>query len=223
VLERIARLTLGDAPRILDVGCGTGQLLPDLGRFGAVTGVDVNARAVEYARDRGSADVHLAAAESLPFASGTFELVTCLDVLEHVGDDLRALTEMRRVTAPGGYLLLSVPAHPALWSGHDVAAGHARRYAARDVHALAAKAGWQPVEVFGFNALLLPFAALFRAASRLAGARPRSHLLLTPRWLDPVLERLLRLEAAAVRRGRPVRRGLSIIGVFRNPSRDGGR
>lgn len=221
VLERIERLPIRGQPRLLDVGCGSGQLLGHLSRFGTVTGVDVNPAAVEFARTHAPGEIHVGRAERLPFGRQEFNLVTCLDVLEHVTDDALALAELRRVTAPGGYLLATVPGYPILWSGHDVTAGHARRYRSRELSARAAMAGWHRLDEFRFNSLLLPVAASFRLGARAIGSRPRSDLLATPRRLDRLLEYPLRAEAALIRRGWRFPTGLSTLAVFQNPARIG--
>jgi SAM-dependent methyltransferase len=221
VIEQIERLPLRGRLRILDVGCGSGDLLGPLRRFGAVTGVDLNPSAVEFARGRAVGEVRLGGIERLPPGLQEFDLVTCLDVLEHVADDARALAELRRVTAPGGYLVVSAPAYPALWSSHDLAAGHLRRYRRGELSMRGTTAGWRRLDELRFNALLLPFAATFRLVSRAIGSRPRSDLLATPRRLDRALEHPLRAEAAAIRRGWRLPVGLSILAVFQNPAAPG--
>jgi SAM-dependent methyltransferase len=221
VLERIERLPLPRHSRILDAGCGSGALLSHLRRFGTVTGVDLNPLAVEYARNRRGGEVSTGSIDRLPFGARAFDLVTCLDVLEHVADDRRAFAELRRVTATGGFVLATVPAYPGLWSPHDVAAGHARRYRRGQLCAAAAEAGWRPVLETHFMALLLPLVACVRIAARLRGGPPRSHLDVTPRAIGRLLGLPLRAEAAAIRRGLRLPVGLSILAIFENPSRAG--
>lgn len=224
VLDAVERLhrRLPPRRRVLDVGCGSGATLAHLSRaVGPVTGVDVNPRAVEHARSHGVGPVLTARVERLPFPDDAFDLVTCLDVLEHVEDDGRALAELRRVTAPHGLLLVTVPACPKLWSGHDVAAGHVRRYRGGELGAAAESEGWRPVLETRFNALLLPLVAGVRTTARARRAPPRSDLLATPRWADPVLEVPLRVEAALIRRGRTLPVGLSLLAAFENPVADG--
>lgn len=216
VLDTIERLDLQPGTRVLDAGCGSGAMLAHLGRVGSVSGVDVNPGAVEYARGRGVGLVRVGSLERLPFADDEFDLVTCLDVLEHVPDDVRALAELRRVTAAAGRLIVTVPVYPALWSPHDVAAGHVRRYRRGELAAVAEDAGWRRMLQTGFNTLLLPLIACVRVTARLRGARARSDLSATPRWLDPVLALPLHLEAAAIRRGATVGAGLSLLAVFEN-------
>jgi SAM-dependent methyltransferase len=203
--------------RILDAGCGSGRTLDELARYGRASGVDISEDAVATAKSRGHRDVRLGAIEELPFRDGRFDLVTCLDVVEHTPDDRRTLRELRRVTRPGGLLLVTVPAYQSLWSSHDEVNLHHRRYRASSLRAAAADAGWSPVRDTYFNTLLLPPAAVVRLAERRrARSRSRSDLAWTPRWLDGVLEWPLRAEARALSAGRRLPAGLSLLGLFRN-------
>ena len=101
------RLPLGTGAWLLDAGCGSGRTLDELARYGTACGVDVSEAAVQAARLRGH-DVRLGAVEALPFADGTFDLVTCLDVIEHTPDDGATLRELLRVTRPGGLLIAAL-------------------------------------------------------------------------------------------------------------------
>src|SRR5258708_16044342 len=115
-------------PRILDVGCGTGANLQMLAEFGAAEGVDVSAEALDFCRARGLGAVRQGAAESLPYGDTQFDLVTGLDVVEHLDDDVAGLSEMFRVLRPGGRVLLFVPALMFLWGVQDDVSHHRRRY-----------------------------------------------------------------------------------------------
>ena len=143
VRQQVARLNLPPGARILDAGCGSGRVLDELAQFGQVAGVDASPVAVTAAHRRGHVDVSLARVEELPFGDESFHLVTCLDVIEHTRDDTRALGELLRVTRPGGYLLVTAPAYPSLWSSHDDRNDHFRRYRRGTLRAVAANAGWQ--------------------------------------------------------------------------------
>jgi SAM-dependent methyltransferase len=210
------RLPLPPDARILDAGCGSGRMLDELRPRGRVTGVDANANAVTATRRRG----HVAwqcNIEGMPFADASFDLVTCLDVVEHTPDDRRTLRELRRVTRPGGTLVVTVPAYQALWSAHDIVNGHYRRYRVSELRAAAQEAGWYHLRDSYFNALLLGPAAVVRLTRRRPRARSaRSELALTPAWLDGVLEWPLRLEAAVLRGGARLPFGLSLLAVFAN-------
>ncbi len=142
--------------------------------------------------------------------------MVCLDVLEHLADDEAALRELLRVTRPGGRLLVTVPAHPWLWSDHDVLAHHERRYTRASLRAVARAAGWSEQRLTGFNVAMLAPIALVRLAQRLrpAGAAPRSDFERSPAFVDAVLARVLGAEAAWLRRGRGFPAGVSLLATF---------
>src|SRR5579875_2461541 len=130
--QELARLGLSRDARALDAGCGSGRTLEELARYcSTVAGLELNPEAAEVARERGNFDVHIGRVEELPWSSQTFDLITCLDVVEHTPDDTVALRELRRVSRPGAWLLLTVPAYQALWSSHDEMNHHFRRYSRR--------------------------------------------------------------------------------------------
>jgi SAM-dependent methyltransferase len=214
------RLPLEPTARLLDAGCGSGRTLDELARYGRVSGVDISPDAVEAARRRGHHDVRVARVEQLPFADATFDVVTCLDVVEHTPDDRATLGELRRVTRRGGLLLVTVPAYQALWSRHDEVNRHFRRYDSSSLRAAACSAGWDVVTDTHFNSLLLAAAAAVRLTQRHrpAHAHERSDLALTPSVLNGVLELPLRLESRVVATGTRLPAGLSLLAVLRRPS-----
>jgi SAM-dependent methyltransferase len=128
LVERICASLKKPNPRILDVGCGTGANLKMLADYGKTEGVDISSQAVEFCRQRGLDSVKLGAAEQLPYDDESFELVTALDVIEHLDDDVAGLREMRRVLRSDGRLLLFVPAFMFLWGVQDDVSNHRRRY-----------------------------------------------------------------------------------------------
>lgn len=208
----------GEAARILDAGCGSGRNMVELARRGAVTGVELASQSLEVARARelgpvvpGSLD------DPLPFDDGVFDLAVALDVLEHVADDGAALRELARVLAPRGRLLVTVPQYRWLWGEHDILAHHHRRYTRPLLLDRAAAAGFEAERVTSFNALLLPAIAAARLAQRARRrAEPASDLGRTPQGaVDGALERVLRSEAAAIRRGRDLPFGVSLLAVLR--------
>jgi SAM-dependent methyltransferase len=218
VLAQIGRLGLPARARLLDAGCGSGRTLDDLARFGAAYGVDSSAGAVAATRGRGHRRVRLGSLEALPYPDATFDVVTCLDVLEHLPNDELALAELRRVTTPGGHLILTVPAYQALWSVHDEANHHYRRYRRGTLRPAVMGAGWEIVRDSYFNSTLLLPAALVRLARNLwRGSGERSELTYTPTWLDPVLALPFRFEAQLLGYGVGLPAGLSLLAVLRRP------
>jgi SAM-dependent methyltransferase len=219
IAAELERLPLPHPARCLDAGCGSGRTLLMLAGYGPVSGVELNDEAAEVARARGDFDVRNGRLEELPFESSSFDLITCLDVLEHTADDVVTLRELRRVAAAGAWLLLTVPAYQALWSRHDVANHHYRRYGRASLRSAALSAGWRVDRVTSFNSLLLAPAAAVRLAQR---GRPANgdytpDLELGPQWLNGVLELPLRAEARWLAGGRTLPAGLSLLAVMQNP------
>jgi SAM-dependent methyltransferase len=128
LVEKICTTLNKPNPRILDVGCGTGANLKMLAAHGQAEGVDISQQAVDFCRERGLESVKLGAAEDLPYENDSFELVTALDVIEHLDDDVAGLREMRRVLRRDGRVLLFVPAFMFLWGVQDDVSNHRRRY-----------------------------------------------------------------------------------------------
>lgn len=127
-VERICSSRNNSNPRILDVGCGTGANLKMLRLYGQAEGVDISEQAVDFCKRRGLESVKLGAIEELPYEDQSFDIITALDVLEHLDDDAAGLQEIRRVLRPNGTLLLFVPAFMFLWGVQDDVSHHRRRY-----------------------------------------------------------------------------------------------
>src|SRR4051794_37695370 len=121
VVETVRRLPMPRAPRLVDVGCGTGATAEALHRFGIVTGVDMSPMALECCRRRGLERLMQGVAEALPLADDSADVLVATDILEHLDDDLAALREFHRVLRPGGHAVITVPAYRMLWSEHDEA------------------------------------------------------------------------------------------------------
>jgi SAM-dependent methyltransferase len=221
IRAELDRLPLRSGARVLDAGCGSGRTLEELSPYGTVSGVELDPGAAEMARGRGRGDVVVGRLEELPWENGSFDLITCLDVIEHTPDDRVTLRELRRVSTPGGFLLVTVPAYQGLWSMHDVANHHYRRYSRGRLRAAAGDAGWRTVRMTSFNGLLLAPAAAVRLAERRRLRDPdpeyKPELTLGPEWLNSLLEQPLRLEARWLARGRTMPAGLSLLAVFENP------
>jgi SAM-dependent methyltransferase len=218
VLHQVLRaMHLPPGAAILDAGCGSGRNLVEFAKFGPVTGLEPAPESLELARARGVGTVVSGSFdEPLPFADSTFALATVLDVIEHLDDDVGALRELRRVVAPDGRLLVTVPCYPWLWSSHDVVNHHRRRYTRRTLHRAARAAGWEPERTLHFNMLLLPAAAATRLAQRFGrSASGVSDLERTPRALNQVLRQPLHLESWLIGAGINPPLGLSLLCVLR--------
>lgn len=120
------------SPKILDVGCGTGANLEMLAQFGEAGGVDVSDDALEFCRQKGL-KAQKGLAEALPFDDESYDIVTALDVIEHLDDDIAGLKEMFRILRPGGKTLIFVPAFMWLWGVQDDISNHRIRYTKKQI------------------------------------------------------------------------------------------
>jgi SAM-dependent methyltransferase len=202
------------AIRILDVGCGTGANLELLSEFGEAEGVDVSAEALSFCRARGLTNVKQGAAETLPYADGSFDLVTGLDVVEHLDDDLAGLKEMGRVLRRDGRALLFVPAFMFLWGVQDDISHHRRRYTLDGLKQVVKQAGFEVERATYVNITFFAPILLGRLLMRVTGFRPASENNITIGFLNGVLGKILGAESVALRHASfPF--GVSIICVAR--------
>ena len=206
-------------PIVLDVGCGTGATLKVLRESGEVVGLDASTEALGYSRRRGHRQLVQARGEELPIASAAVEIVTALDLLEHIPDDGAALREFARVLRPGGLLILTVPAGPFLWSEHDEALDHLRRYRRAELQRMLEAAGFV-TELLSpaIAALFLPVAALrlLQRVRRRKKGRPQTAFIIPPRPINWLLIALLTLESRYLMHfDLPL--GVSLVAVARKP------
>lgn len=198
--------------RILEVGCGTGSNIAMLKGFGAVDAIepDDGARALAEARS-GLAIQGGYLPDGIKLEDGYYDLIVLLDVLEHIPEDLPALTGLRSKLAPGGRLIVTVPAMPWLWSAHDVAHHHQRRYTARTLSDVFARAGFRLRHRTYFNSLLFPLIVAARGLGKLTG-RGGGDDAMPPPAINRLLERLFAAERYWVA-GRTFPAGVSLAAV----------
>jgi SAM-dependent methyltransferase len=191
----LRRYAAGLSGPILDLGCGAGGNLEMARKWGAVIGLDAWRPALTLCPS-GVAVLTQGVAEALPFRDGAFGLVTALGLIEHVADDVGVLREARRVCQPGGTVLLLTSAFRFLWSRHDEANCHLRRYTARELRRKAEDAGLRVRHISYLNFFLFPVAAAVRLVQRLLPRRgePRLDMFPVPEPFNSVLAGLLALE-----------------------------
>jgi SAM-dependent methyltransferase len=211
--------------RALDLGCGAGLNLDHLAKHAQPVGTDFSEEALKFCRERGHEMLCKADAAGLPFPDRQFDIITALDVIEHLDDDLLALRELRRVMRPGGVLIVSVPAYPALWSYWDEILGHRRRYTVGSMRAVAKKAGLRVRKVSYSNALILAPSVAVRMLKTLRhkaaessgdGSDPETDFMPVPGWLNSALIGYYRWEARTLARRR-LPFGLSVVCVAQRP------
>lgn len=176
--------------RLLDVGCGPGNTLRRLTRWGVTFGVEYSEAALAVARRRGLTRLVAGDGGALPLRGGTMDCVVALEVIEHFADDLAVLREIHRLLRPGGVLALSVPAFMALWRSHDEMYGHHRRYSRERLLAVTRQAGFSTERCeFIKCAYFLPL--LVRATldrrRRDGGNGGADDFFRLPRWVNELL------------------------------------
>lgn len=200
---------------ILDAGCGTGAGLRYLADYGCVTGLDFSPLALQFSRQRGETRLVRGSVTDLPFQNDAFDLVTSFDVLYIQGiEDERALHEFRRVLAPGGRVILRLPAYDWLRGAHDEAIDTGHRYTVGEIRAKMAKSGFVVDQTSYANMWLFPLAMLKRLSDRLLSRQGRSDLTLGVEPLNDILHSVLASEARFVA-GRGLAFGLSVVAVGR--------
>lgn len=176
--------------RILEAGCGTGGNLPMLARHGELRAFEPDPRARERARARGYTVEEGSLPEGCPFAEETFDWILMPDVLEHIEDDRRSLNVLSARLAPGGRLLLTVPAFSILWSRHDITHHHYRRYRKRQVGELLASAGLRVEMLSYYNCWLFPPILAVRCLKRLLQSESGDEDTIPPAALNKLLQRI---------------------------------
>jgi len=187
---------------ILDAGCGTGLMLQQMQHLGQAEGVDIADEAIDFCRKRGLDNVRRGDLSQLPFADDTFDVVTALDVLEHLDDDAGGLREMRRVLKPGGRVFIFAPAHRWLWSLQDEVSHHKRRYTAQTLRETVRQAGLEIDRQSYVSMLLLPVIFLGRQwlRVRLKFRHADTENDLHPEWSNGILRRIFEAEIPMLRR-----------------------
>jgi SAM-dependent methyltransferase len=196
--------------RILEIGCGTGHNLPMLAGFGQVDAIEIDPAARATAAARLGKPVGEAPLPELSgVAPASYDLIAVLDVVEHIENDVAALRAMGERLAPGGKILVTVPAHQWMWSAHDTVNHHKRRYSKRTLDAAIRAAGLRHNGLRWFNSLLFPAAVAARMVGKLTG-KDDSDDSPPPKALNAAFEAIFRLERGLLGRV-PLPVGLSIV------------
>lgn len=187
--------------KILDVGCGTGMLMKELRQRGYfVCGIENNRLAIEFCKKRGLEEIKTCDLENnLTIDDNSFEVVTCLDVLEHIENDENLLKEFRRIIKPFGFLILTLPAYMYLWSYWDEMLGHKRRYDKGKLLEKLQEAGFQVVKISHFHSFLLPLVFVFRMLKSISKKRT-SDFVEVPKFINKILLFVSFLERKMIRR-----------------------
>lgn len=185
--------------RILEIGCGTGELLKEMEHFGTVRGVDISSRAIEYCKARGLTNVAIGDATRIPFPEESFDVVIALDVIEHLENDSMGCNELIRVLSHGGTAIIAVPAFMFLWGITDVVSHHFRRYTRKQIVARVREAGFTIERSTYFNTFLFLPITIVRLFIRMMGITMRSENIITGGFTNTILYRIFKIESLLLR------------------------
>jgi SAM-dependent methyltransferase len=199
--------------RILEIGCGTGHNFDMLGRFGTIDALEIDEGARALASSRLGREIGTAPLPQLTgVPDGHYHLVALLDVLEHIEEDRASLASIKRKLAPGGRILVTVPANQWMWSAHDSAHHHHRRYSKAGLRKVIESAGLNIETLTYFNTLLFPLAAAARIAGKMMGKK-ESDDSLPPAPVNSLFRTIFGLERHLVGRV-PLPAGVSLVAVL---------
>lgn len=215
LIERVVRPP--EKAKILEVGCGTGHNLPMLKAFGSLEASELDRCARAVASKRLPRKVKEAKLPDLSmFKRNGYDLIALLDVLEHVPDDLASLRAIHMRLKPGGTLLLTVPANPWMWSAHDAAHHHFRRYTKKQLEELFLRSGLEIQLLSYFNSLLFPLVAAARVLGKVTRKESADDKLPSAP-VNAVLSKVFGFEKHLLGRV-PMPFGVSLVAVVRRPA-----
>lgn len=206
----------GSPLRIIDIGCGAGLLTKELEVYGPTIGIDPSEQAVTFTQSRGLSNVRLGSAEATGCAASEFDVVVCLDVLEHLREDEQGIQEVQRILKPGGVGIIFVPAFKFLWSVTDEVSHHYRRYRKSELEQKFSSAGFQILRSSYFNTILFPLIALIRVTVRFLHIRITSEAETGDGIVNKILYKIFGFERTLLKHT-DFSFGVSIMYVIQKP------
>lgn len=179
--------------KILDIGCGPGNLSNNLSNIGKVFGIDVSLPTLRLCQKKYSNLIN-GKADELPIREGSFDVVILLDVLEHIADDVKVMKETYRILKPGGIVLITAPAYKILWGSHDEIYQHYRRYSLDEIKKVVRSAGFTIKKLIAFEFIFFIPLLLFRKIKNVLNYSKRDDFINVPNWLNSILTVIILLE-----------------------------
>ncbi len=205
-------IALPSGAKVLDVGCGTGAILAMFSENFEAYGTDMSELAVDFCHKRGLTNAYCCTLDTFPRPDLRFDLVTLLDVIEHIDDDGGILRQVYGLIKPDGHILVTVPAYEFLWSRHDDLNHHKRRYYKPQLRRLLEVSGFTVKKISYYNTLLFPTALVSRVSERVLKPKTDTTLDLPPRFLNSALRSIFGFERFLLR-STSLPFGLSIIAL----------
>ena len=202
-----------DDATLLDCGAGTGCFALEMTATHQVSVLDDHAESLTLLREKFSeSQVHEGSASKMPLPDASVDVITLLDVLEHVEDDVAAVAEIHRVLKPGGVLVLTVPAMMQLWSNWDEVLHHFRRYHRAGLRSMFTSENWTVEHIKYMNTMVFPLVWLARKLRGKDGST-RSEEYVPPGWINGLLRWVF--VQSAVSRWWPAPFGVGLLLVVR--------
>jgi len=189
-------------PKILDVGCGTGGTSNIFLKFGNLIGIDISFSALKIASKKGLENIFRSNLTNIPLQDEIFDIITALDVIEHVRDDSIVLLELKRLIKNTGYLIITVPAFQFLWSEHDVALSHYRRYTISTLTKVLTDSGFEITRISYFVSFIFIPYSIYRILTRNSINKTKPHTVKRtfPEIINKLLEKSMLIENALMKK-----------------------
>jgi len=200
---------------ILDIGCGSGVMLSVLDNIGCAHGMDMSDDAINFSKEIFGGEVKKGyLPDNVPYQENKFDLITVLDVIEHIDLDVESIEAMRALLVKGGKAVITVPAYMFLWSSFDEMNEHKRRYTRTELKAKLEQAGFTIEKISYYNTLLFPVIFIVRMLNNLLKRDGASDVDMPSRPVNFILKKIFGIEKYLLRYlNLPF--GVSILAVVR--------
>lgn len=220
LLDKLIRKYLPNKENLnlFEIGCGTGETLNFLSTYGEVSGIDISPEAINFCRQKGQTNVFLGNIVKIDMQDhkNKYDVVLALDVLEHIQNDVEAMRRANEMLTDDGVFILTVPAHKFLWSGHDEALHHKRRYHSVELKQKLKDAGLSIEKYSSFVTTAFFPILLFRLWGNLykKSAYPKTSYVELPEFLNKLAINILKIETKIFQLiGLPV--GTTLVAVLK--------
>lgn len=193
--SKISKLNRGNL-KVLDVGCGVGGAIDYLKKYGKVFGVDSSKIAINFCQNKGYYQLIQADVTQLLLPRDSFDLVVALDIIEHVREDKKLISELFQICQKGGWLVISTVAFQSLWSDFDIFSKHLRRYNKKQFFELLKSSGFKIKKITYYNTILFLPIVLSRFINKILRIKLKSEneLKRPPLLINFVLKRIFSIE-----------------------------
>ena len=201
ILDAIAgHVQLQKDNTVLDIGCGSGLMLNALDELANTSGMDMSDEAIQFSKEIFKGSIKQGSLpDNVPFSNESFDLITALDVIEHIDEDIESLKAIRYLLKPSGKAIITVPAYMFLWSSFDEMNEHKRRYTLPELRQKLISAGFQIEKISYFNTILFPIVYIVRKLNNLLGRDGASDVDMPGRPMNFILKSIFGLEKYLLR------------------------